>query len=62
MDDHDVSIKIVSENRTFVCRKQYIGTAINILIFAVMTYNYADPHIPDAINVQFQHFKCRKAL
>ena len=60
MDDRYASCKIVPENRTFVCGKQYIGTANNIFVFAVIAYNFADQHIPDAINVQFQHFSAEK--
>lgn len=61
MDTRDATIKIVPENRTFICSKQYIGTAINIFIFAVIAYNYADTHFFETTIFIFCIFYCRKA-
>lgn len=61
MDDMDDVNKIVSENKTLVCGKQYIGTANYTFIFAVIAYNYADTHFFEATIFIFCIFYCRKA-
>lgn len=62
MDDRDVSIKIVSENKTLVCGKQYIGTANYTFIFAVIAYNYADPQFFEATICIFCIFSLQKTV
>lgn len=60
MDDMDDVNKIVSENKTLVCGKQYIGTANYTFIFAVIAYNYSDLHFLKRQFAYFAFFHCRK--